>query len=91
VQRQIDRLGSVDIHIDVPEVPYPSHGQGHSATVWKWAAVLAAGFLTGFLTGRLVEHPRIVPVPQTLTTVQATTSSFGHVTCRAENLKTFRK
>ena len=90
LQNQVERLGSIDMHIDIPEPSSFPRTLRHAAA-WKWAAVLAAGFLLGFLTAQLSDNAHPIPVPQRLIPIEAQTSSAGYVPCQALDLKTLHK
>jgi hypothetical protein len=91
LQSQVERLGSIDMQIDMAE---PSRLPGtprQFVAAWRWAAVLAAGFLVGFLTARLSDNAHPIAVPQRLIPAEAPTPSSGYVTCQALDLKIVHK
>jgi hypothetical protein len=90
LQSQVERLGSIDMRIDIPERTRLPGTPRQFAAAWRWAAVLAAGFLLGLLTARLSDKAHPIHVPQRLI-VQTPTSSFGYVSCQALDLRTLHK
>jgi hypothetical protein len=91
LQSQVERLGRIDMQIDIPEPSRLPGTQSQFGAVWRWAAVLAAGFLLGFLTAQLSDNAHPIPVPQRLIPAQAPTSSSGYVSCQALDLRTLHK
>jgi hypothetical protein len=54
------------------------------------AAALAIGFLMGYLTSRLLDPVRSIPVPQRLIPAQVAVPTSGYIPCKAVDLKTIR-
>jgi anti-sigma factor RsiW len=88
LQEEIERLGRVEIQMDMPRAPRLPTVPFVYARRWGWAAGLAAGFLLGFLTAHLAEDTRPVAVPQRLITTAASSSSSGYVSCQAMDVRT---
>jgi hypothetical protein len=87
---EVGRIGSVDIHVDMPRVLRLPGVVETPFRHWAWVAGLAAGFLLGMLTARLGEDRHPAAVPQMLATKAATSPISGYIPCRAVDLQTFR-
>ena len=87
---EVGRIGSVDIHVDMPRVLRLPGVVETQFRHWAWVAGLAAGFLLGMLTARLGEDRHPAAVPQMLATKAATSPISGYIPCQAVDLQTLR-
>jgi hypothetical protein len=90
VQLEIQRLGRINLPIEMPAPPR-LHGRLRVPTaVLRLAAVLAVGFLMGYATAQFSEPVSSVPVQQRLIPVRVAVPSSGYIPCQAVDLKTMR-
>jgi len=80
---EVTRLGQVGFHIDLPAPPGIPRRSRLPLAVSRWAAVLAIGFLMGYLTAQLSDPVRPVVIQQRLIPTRAEVSSSGFVSCQA--------
>jgi predicted anti-sigma-YlaC factor YlaD len=85
---ELARLEEVEIHIDVPAPPGIPRRRRMALAVLRWAAVLATGFLLGYMTAQLSDPVRPVVVQQRLIPTRAEVSSSGYVSCQAIDVTT---
>ena len=90
LQGDINRLGSVNLHIEMPAPPRLLRRLRVPTAVLRLAAVLAVGFLIGYATAQLSEPVRTVPVQQRLIPVEVAVPASGYIPCQAVDLKTSR-
>lgn len=84
---ELARLEGIEIHIDVPAPPGLPRRSRLPLAVSRWAAVLATGFLLGYMTAQLSDPVRPIPVQQRLIPTQGEVSSSGYVSCQAVDVK----
>jgi len=82
---EIKRLERIDFHVDVPAPPALSRRSRLIPEVPRWAAVLAAGFLLGFLTAQVAAPHHPIPVQQHLIPARGTVDT-GFISCQAVDL-----
>ena len=85
---ELARLEEVEIHTDVPAPPGLPRRLRLPLAVSRWAAVLAIGFLLGYMTAQLSDPVRPVVVQQRLIPTRAEVSSSGFVSCQAIDVTT---
>jgi predicted anti-sigma-YlaC factor YlaD len=90
LEGEVKRLESIDMHFDVPSPPRLPRRSRLLMTVSRLAAVLAVGFLLGYVTAQLFDPVRPIPVQQRLIPTQVEVSSSGYIPCQAVDLKTIR-
>ncbi|HEX7571897.1 MAG TPA: hypothetical protein VF514_02310 [Bacteroidota bacterium] len=81
------RMGEVEFRIDTPEPPGLPRRLRMTLAVSRWAAVLAIGFLLGYLTAQLSDPVRPVVVQQRLIPTRGEVSSSGYISCQAVDVK----
>lgn len=77
------RLENIGFDISVPEPPRLIRRSRAMPDVWRWAAVLAAGFLLGYITANLTEPLPPIPVQQHLIPESDRSDSSGFASCPA--------
>ena len=82
------RMGEIEFHVDAPEPPGLPRQPRMILTMLRWAAVLATGFLLGYLTAQLSDPVRPVIVQQRMVPTRAEVSSSGFVSCQAVDVTT---
>jgi hypothetical protein len=85
---EVERLERIDFDINVPVPPRLPRRSRLIPEVSRWAAVLAIGFLLGYLTAQLLDPVHPVPVQQRLIPTQAKVPSSGYISCQAVDVKT---
>ena len=90
LQNDINRLGSVNLHIEMPAPPRLPRLWRVPMAVSRLAAALAVGFLMGYATAQLSDPVSSIPVQQRLIPAQVAVPSSGYVPCQAVDLKTIR-
>jgi hypothetical protein len=90
LQGEVQRLGRLNLHIEMPAPPRLSRRLRIPMAVSRLAAVLAVGFLMGYATAQLSEPARTAPVQQRLIPAQVVVPSSGYIPCQAVDLKTTR-
>jgi hypothetical protein len=90
MQREVQRLGSINLPIGMPAPPRLPGRLRVPMAVLRLAAVLAVGFLIGYGTAQLSQPVNSVPVQQRLIPAQVAVPSSGYIPCRAVDLKTSR-
>ncbi len=82
-QGEVERLGRIEFHIDVPAPPELPRGHWTAMAVWRWAAVLGVGFILGYVTANLSESPPSIPVQQRLIPTRNAGDSSEFISCQA--------
>lgn len=85
---EVEKLGQIDFRIDIPSPPALPQRPRMTPAVSRWAAVLAAGFLLGYLTAQLEAPLHPIPVQQRLIPTQGGVPSSGYVSCQAIDVGT---
>jgi anti-sigma factor RsiW len=80
---ELARLGKIDFQIDIPSPPGLPRRSRLPLAVSRWAAVLAIGFLLGYMTAQLSDPVRPVVVQQRLIPTRAEASASRYVSCQA--------
>lgn len=80
---EVQRLENIDIHVDTPAPPAFPRRSRRTLAASRWAAVLAAGFLLGYLTARIETPLPYVPVQQHLVPASGAGDSLGFMSCQA--------
>lgn len=83
----VTRLQNIDFDVAIPAPPRLARWLRLPSEVWRWAAVLAAGFLLGYITANLSEPLHPIPVQQHLIPESDWRDSSGFVTCQAVDVK----
>ena len=83
ISRELTRLESVTFHVDVPAPPGLPHRWRLPLEVSRWAAVLAAGFLLGYLTANISTPLQTMPVQQRLTPTLEGGDTSMFISCKA--------
>ncbi len=91
MQAEVERLGAIQMQIDLLELPRLPGPIRATIARWGWAAGLAAGFLLGMLTAALTNEEHPAAVPQRLVTTTVVSSSSGYIPCQASDVKTVYK
>lgn len=86
-RRQVEQLASIHMQVDLPHIPRV-RAPRYVVDAWKYAAVLAAGFLLGLTTARIDGDAVTIPVPQRMVPTSASHLQFGAGSCPAVDLKT---
>ena len=90
LQGDINRLGRVNLHIEMPAPPRLPRRWRVPMAVSRLAAALAVGFLMGYVTAQLSEPVSSVPVQQRLIPVEVAVPASGYIPCQPVDLKTTR-
>lgn len=77
------RIKDIDIRVEIPSPPRLVRNERFLPALLKMAAVLAVGFLIGYMTAILSAPDRPIVVQQRLIPAPGVTSSRGYVTCPA--------
>lgn len=83
----VTRLRNFTMDVTVPAPPPLIRHPLSKVEVWRWAAVLAAGFLLGYITANLSESVRPIPVQQHMMPTSEKKDSVGFVSCPAVDAK----
>jgi hypothetical protein len=81
IQKEVSDLAGIGFDLENKSYPLPALRRSNIGTVWKIAAALALGFLSGYLTSRLTQPYYIDIVPQKLNKNFAQFQSFQPVNC----------
>jgi len=90
MQREVQRLGRINMPIEIPAPPRLPRRLRVPTAVLRLAAVLSVGFLMGYATAQLSQPVSSVPVQQRLIPSRVAVPSSGYIPCQAVNLKTIR-
>jgi hypothetical protein len=90
MQREVQRLGRINLPIEIPVAPRLPRRLRVPMAVLRLAAVLAVGFLMGYATAQLSQPVSSVPVQQRLIPARVAEPSSGYIPCQAVDLKTMR-
>ena len=85
---EVTRLQSVGVHVDVPAPPGLPHRWRFPLAVSRWAAVLAAGFLLGYLTANISAPLRTIPVQQRLAPTPDGGDTSLFISCKPVDVST---
>ena len=85
---EVEKLQGIKFHIAVPAPPRLTRRSRRLVVVSRWAAVLATGFLLGYMTAQLSDPVRPVVVQQRLIPTRAEVSSSAFVSCQAIDVTT---
>jgi hypothetical protein len=83
----VARLENIEFWVRVPAPSRLPRRPRLTSDVWRWAAILATGFLLGYITANLSEPLRPIPVRQHLVPTSDPGDSSGFVSCPALDVK----
>jgi len=90
LRMEVRRLSGVEVHLEEVTPPGLPRRMRILAVATRAAAILAVGFLAGFLTAELTHPARVETVQQRLVPNRMMTPSSGYTPCRAVDVASGR-
>ena len=87
LEGEVRKLASVDLQVEMVAPPRLPRMSRLLTSAWKFAAVLAGGFLLGYATAQLSDPIKPVAVQQHLIPSHVAVPSSGYVPCQEVDLR----
>jgi hypothetical protein len=88
---EVRRLSDVEVHVEAVTPPRLPRRMRILVVASRAAAILAVGFLAGYLTAELSSSVQPIPVQQRLVPVRVATPPTGYTPCQAVDITIGRK
>lgn len=88
LQEEVASLGQIEFTVDTPAPPRLLRRHLTVLAVSRWAAVLGAGFILGYLTANFSEPHHSIPVQQRFVPTRNAVDATEFIPCQAVDSKT---